>query len=69
MNKSNKLKTMRLENQCSIRELSEITGISASTISRIERGMLHPTVPVARKLSTAFGITMDELFSDDPTTV
>ncbi len=61
---NNSVKKLRISNAYSLRELSRLTGISAATISRIERGILQPTVPVAQKLSKAFGISTDDLFTD-----
>ncbi|MBM1174297.1 helix-turn-helix domain-containing protein [Microvirga arabica] len=43
----------RKEMNLSLRELARITGIAASTISRIENGRLSPTLDVAAKLALA----------------
>jgi transcriptional regulator with XRE-family HTH domain len=40
----------------SLREIARITGISASTISRIENGQFSPTLDNAIKLATALNI-------------
>jgi transcriptional regulator with XRE-family HTH domain len=40
----------------SLREIARVTGISASTISRIENGRLSPTLDVATKLAMALNL-------------
>ena len=45
-----------------LEELSEKTGISRATLSRIERGDTSPTATVLGRLASAFGLSMAELF-------
>jgi transcriptional regulator with XRE-family HTH domain len=49
---SEKRKDMNL----SLRELARVTGIAASTISRIENGRLSPTLDIAAKLTSALNL-------------
>jgi transcriptional regulator with XRE-family HTH domain len=51
-----KIYQRRKERNLSLREIARITGISASTISRIENGRLSPTLDVAAKLATALNL-------------
>lgn len=44
-------------------KLSDITGIVREQISRIEHGQINPTLETIEKLSSAFGISMSELFN------
>ena len=41
----------------SLRDLARVTGVSASTISRIENGHLSPTLDIVEKLTTALRLT------------
>jgi transcriptional regulator with XRE-family HTH domain len=46
----------RKEMNLSLRELARITGIAASTISRIENGHLSPTLDIVAKLTAALNL-------------
>lgn len=53
---------LRRARNWSLDELSERTGISRATLSRIERGDTSPTAVVLGQLAQAFGLSMAELF-------
>jgi transcriptional regulator with XRE-family HTH domain len=53
----------RKDMNLSLRELARITGIAASTISRIENGGISPTLDVAAKLTAALNL---EPLATDP---
>lgn len=42
-------------------QLAERAGIADATISRVERGRLHPSADLIGKLATALGVTADDL--------
>jgi transcriptional regulator with XRE-family HTH domain len=46
----------RKDMNLSLRELARVTGIAASTISRIENGRLSPTLDIAAKLTSALNL-------------
>jgi transcriptional regulator with XRE-family HTH domain len=46
----------RKDMNLSMRELARATGIAASTISRIENGLLSPTLDIATKLTSALNL-------------
>ena len=48
----------RKEMRLSLREIARITGIAASTISRLENGLLSPTLDIATKLATALNLEL-----------
>jgi transcriptional regulator with XRE-family HTH domain len=48
----------RKEMKLSLREIARITGIAASTISRLENGRLSPTLDIATKLATALNLEL-----------
>jgi transcriptional regulator with XRE-family HTH domain len=45
--------------------LAELSGVSRSMISLIERGETSPTAAVLNKLADAFGVTLATLFSEE----
>jgi transcriptional regulator with XRE-family HTH domain len=47
---------LRKEMKLSLRAIARITGIAASTISRIENGRLSPTLDIAAKLAMALNL-------------
>jgi len=48
-------------------DLAEETGISASTLSRLEAGLRHPTLEQILPLASAYGVTLDDLVDAPPT--
>jgi transcriptional regulator with XRE-family HTH domain len=49
----------------SLDALAELSGVSRSNISLIERGQSSPTAAVLDKLATGLGVTLASLFEDD----
>ena len=62
-----RLKRLRLRRDITLTELSEETGISASTLSRLEAGLRRPTLEQLLPLARAYGVTLDELVDAPPT--
>jgi transcriptional regulator with XRE-family HTH domain len=50
-----KLKATRLGKGMTIQELTDLSGVSANMISRIERGLTIPSVKILMKLASALG--------------
>lgn len=48
-----KLKEMRIERGLSIRKLAELAGVNKSTIMRIEKGEMSPTIDIVEKILAA----------------
>jgi mannose-6-phosphate isomerase-like protein (cupin superfamily)/DNA-binding XRE family transcriptional regulator len=48
-------------------DLAEETGISTSTLSRLEAGLRRPTLEQLLPLARAYGVTLDELVDAPPT--
>jgi transcriptional regulator with XRE-family HTH domain len=42
-------------------QLAERAGLADATISRVERGRLHPSADLIGKLASALGVTVDDL--------
>jgi len=62
-----RLKHLRLRRAITLTELAEETGISASTLSRLEAGLRRPTLEQLLPLARAHGVTLDELVGAPPT--
>jgi len=65
MNFSEKVKKMRQEKKISLQELSDLSGVSKSMISKIEREEKNPTLQVAAQIAEALGTTLS-LLLDEP---
>src|SRR5579871_1162384 len=58
-----RLAALRAEHGWPLEELSERTGISRATLSRIERGELSPTANMLGQLCAAYGWTLSRLIA------
>jgi transcriptional regulator with XRE-family HTH domain len=65
-----RLRAMRARNQMTLTAVATSTGISTSTLSRLESGRRKPTLELLLPLTQAYGVTLDELVqapqTDDP---
>src|SRR5215203_7456329 len=55
------LRARRREVGCSVRAIAELTGLSPSTVSRIENGLYLPTLETAARLAQVIGIALSDL--------
>jgi len=62
-----RLKRLRLRREITLADLAEQTGISVSTLSRLEAGLRRPTLEQLLPLAGAYGATLDELVDAPPT--
>ncbi|MET8910513.1 XRE family transcriptional regulator [Micromonospora sp. NPDC004551] len=62
-----RLRALRRERETTLAELSAATGISVSTLSRLESGSRRPTLELLLPLARAHGVTLDELVGAPPT--
>jgi transcriptional regulator with XRE-family HTH domain len=62
-----RLRKLRQEREVTLAELSESTGVSVSTLSRLESGARKPTLELLLPLARAHGVTLDELVDAPPT--
>ncbi|MFG2004963.1 helix-turn-helix domain-containing protein [Spirillospora sp. NPDC048911] len=62
-----RLKRLRTQRDVTLADLAEETGISASTLSRLEAGLRRPTLEQLLPLARAYGVTLDELVDAPPT--
>ena len=62
-----RLKQLRQGRDITLSELAEDTGISISTLSRLEASVRRPTLEQLLPLARAYGVTLDELVDAPPT--
>ncbi|MFC0109578.1 helix-turn-helix domain-containing protein [Kibdelosporangium aridum] len=62
-----RLRALRQERETTLAELSARTGISISTLSRLESGNRRPTLEQLLPLARAHGVPLDELVDAPPT--
>lgn len=62
-----RLKRLRMRRNITLTDLAEETGISISTLSRLEAGLRRPTLEQLLPLARAHGVTIDELVDAPPT--
>ncbi|MEV1246262.1 helix-turn-helix transcriptional regulator [Nonomuraea sp. NPDC050022] len=62
-----RLRALRQQRGATLTELSESTGISISTLSRLESGQRRPTLELLLPLARAHQVTLDELVDAPPT--
>ena len=58
-----RLKQLRLQANMSQEELAEWAGVSVATLSKLERGVVLPTLETATRIANALQLTLPELFT------
>lgn len=62
-----RLRTLRRDRGATLAELAAETGLTASTLSRLENGKVRPTLEQLLPLARAHGVALDELVDAPPT--
>ena len=62
-----RLRALRQQSETTLAELSATTGISVSTLSRLESGQRRPNLELLLPLARAHGVPIDELVGAPPT--
>ncbi|MFJ6570057.1 helix-turn-helix domain-containing protein [Streptomyces sp. NPDC091292] len=62
-----RLRALRKQRDITLTDLSGATGISVSTLSRLESGSRRPNLDLLLPLAKAYGVTLDELVGAPPT--
>ena len=62
-----RLRALRRQRAVTLADLAEATGISVSTLSRLESGARRPNLELLLPLAKAHGVTLDELVGAPPT--
>jgi len=60
-----RLRSLRKSRHCTLDQLAELSGVSRSMISLIERQETSPTAAVLNKLADALGVSLPALFSQE----
>lgn len=63
---ASRLKAAREHRGDTLTDVSRATGISLSTLSRIETGRRAPTLEVLLRLTRTYGLSLDELAGNEP---
>ena len=58
-----RLRTLRLRKKMGLVELSRHTGLSAAMLSKLERGIVFPTLPTLLRIALVFGVGLDHFFA------
>lgn len=61
-----RIRELRLERGMTLDQLSRSAGISASHLSRLERGQAEPSFTVAAGLASQLGVSLTELLESAP---
>ncbi|WP_424637550.1 helix-turn-helix domain-containing protein [Embleya sp. AB8] len=62
-----RLRALRRQREITLADLATATGISVSTLSRLESGARRPNLELLLPLARAHGVTLDELVDAPPT--
>lgn len=62
-----RLRAVREQRQTTLAQLSQASGVSVSTLSRLESGGRKPTLELLLRLARAYDIPVDELLTKPPT--
>lgn len=58
-----RLRLIRKENQLTLKELSQLSGLSVPYLSDMERGVVNPSVDTLQKVATAYNISVKDMIS------
>jgi putative transcriptional regulator len=61
----NRLKVLRAERNWSQADLADKLDVSRQSVNAIETGKYDPSLPLAFKIATVFGLPIEQIFSDD----
>jgi putative transcriptional regulator len=61
----NRLKVLRAERDWSQADLADKLQVSRQSVNAIETGKYDPSLPLAFKIARAFGLSIEQIFSDD----
>jgi transcriptional regulator with XRE-family HTH domain len=56
-----KVRQLRKRRGWTLEQLAELSGVSRSMLSQVERGAANPTLAVAFRIATAFGLSLGDL--------
>lgn len=62
----NKLRRLRLRKSMGLLELSKHTGLSPALLSKLERDVMHPTLPTLLRIAMVFSVGLEYFFNTEP---
>lgn len=61
-----KLRQLRLRKSMGLLELSKHTGLSPALLSKLERDLMHPTLPTLLRIAMVFSVGLEYFFNAEP---
>ena len=61
-----KLRRLRLRKSMGLLELSRHTGLSPALLSKLERDVMHPTLPTLLRIAMVFSVGLEYFFNPEP---
>lgn len=61
-----KLRRLRLRKSMGLLELSRHTGLSTALLSKLERDVMHPTLPTLLRIAMVFSVGLEYFFNPEP---
>jgi transcriptional regulator with XRE-family HTH domain len=61
-----KLRRLRLRKSMGLVELSRHTGLSPALLSKLERDVMHPTLPTLLRIAMVFSVGLEYFFNPEP---
>jgi transcriptional regulator with XRE-family HTH domain len=61
-----KLRRLRLRKSMGLLELSRHTGLSPAMLSKLERDVMHPTLPTLLRIAMVFSVGLEYFFNPEP---
>lgn len=61
-----KLRRLRLRKSMGLVELGQHTGLSPALLSKLERDLMHPTLPTLLRISMVFSVGLEYFFNPEP---
>ena len=61
-----KLRRLRLHKSMGLLELSQHTGLSPALLSKLERDLMHPTLPTLLRIAMVFSVGLEYFFNPEP---
>lgn len=61
-----KLRRLRLKKSMGLVELGQHTGLSPALLSKLERDLMHPTLPTLLRIAMVFSVGLEYFFNPEP---
>jgi transcriptional regulator with XRE-family HTH domain len=61
-----KLRRLRLRKSMGLLDLSKHTGLSPALLSKLERDVMHPTLPTLYRIAMVFSVGLEYFFNPEP---